>query len=601
MATWRQTFPGMPLKSLEWSPSTTPDDPTPVWETLSDRILEIHMRSYRQTELDQFETAELTCVLDNSDRALEPLGGGGQNVPRVRIRYQLQDEDGEVYDRFGGFVRSIVANWADPPFATVTLKASDYGLLLATTEVRVDGYPRELVHDRINRVLDDMTPAVPAADREIDTSDAWCEAIDAVAAGENPTMANALKHVQDAALSDGGYAFVDIRGRIRFHNRRKRMDEFGGVHLTFGDDEDSVEVVDEFDGSALNTALWTLSPNANTPLTVTGGQAVFTNNGSVGQPALTYTSLVDWSDGGQATIYSPTLPLIALDHRLYIRARFSGDNNNRIEIRFQNAAGTRQIVATSVVSGSATNHEVLISDDYSYARIRAKDGVIYWEVSADGVRWLILASEDAPIAITALEIQIPVGPQSGTPVAYTHRINWVEIQQGECPYQPDISGETNDATLWTSWTVKTANDVAETHEGSTTISGYKAAREEFQSLLAYPGQAAALASLTPWRYANAIWRLPALKPTFGNPRMTKAMVRAILSADVGARFRFLRRPPETTPSDPVDLQLHVEGMAEDVIVGDPDAIAFSVSPADPPLDEWVLGTSQLGVDSYVGI
>ncbi|MCZ7536298.1 MAG: hypothetical protein M5T61_10460 [Acidimicrobiia bacterium] len=126
--------------------------------------------------------------------------------------------------------------------------------------------------------------------------------------------------------------------------------------------------------------------------------------------------------------------------------------------------------------------------------------------------------------------------------------------------------------------MKTADGIAETHEGPTTISGYKAAREEFQSLLAYPGQAAALASLTPWRYANAIWRLPALKPMFGNSQMTKAMVRAILSADVGSRFRFLRRPPETTPTDPVDLQLHVEGMAENVVVGEPDEIAFSRLP-----------------------
>lgn len=599
MATWRQTFPGMPLKSLEWSPSTTPDDPTPVWETLSDRILEIHMRSYRQTELDQFETAELTCVLDNSDRALEPLGGGGQNVPRVRIRYQLQDEDGEVYDRFGGFVRSIVANWADPPFATVTLKASDYGLLLATTEVRVDGYPRELVHDRINRVLDDMTPAVPAADREIDTSDAWCEAIDAVAAGENPTMANALKHVQDAALSDGGYAFVDIRGRIRFHNRRKRMDEFGGVHLTFGDDEDSVEVVDEFDGSTLDTTLWTPTEDSDTPITVSGGSLRFTNDGDTGQSYITSTTTYDLT-GGQVTMRASTLATMAGESQgCYIQLHM--DSNNLLRLISDVSGGNRRLNAVQRVAGvTASLATVITTELWEYLRIRFRNGRTYFEASIDGAAWHIIIDVDDPIAITALTVRVVAGP-GGASTAYTHQVNWVEIKQGECPYQPDISGETNDATLWTSWTVKTANDVAETHEGPTTISGYKAAREEFQSLLAYPGQAAALASLTPWRYANAIWRLPALKPTFGNPRMTKAMVRAILSADVGARFRFLRRPPETTPSDPVDLQLHVEGMAEDVIVGDPDAIAFNVSPADPPLDEWVLGTSQLGVDSYVGI
>ncbi|MCZ7536295.1 MAG: hypothetical protein M5T61_10445 [Acidimicrobiia bacterium] len=76
MATWRQTFPGMPLKSLEWSPSTTADDATPVWESLSDRILEIHVRSYRQTELDQFETA-------GTDRR------PGQRGPGARSRWGM--------------------------------------------------------------------------------------------------------------------------------------------------------------------------------------------------------------------------------------------------------------------------------------------------------------------------------------------------------------------------------------------------------------------------------------------------------------------------------------------------------------------------------
>ncbi|MCZ7536296.1 MAG: hypothetical protein M5T61_10450 [Acidimicrobiia bacterium] len=94
---------------------------------------------------------------------------------------------------------------------------------------------------------------MPVADRDLDTSDSWCAAIRAVGAEENPTVANALKHIQDAALSDGGYAFVDVTGRIRFHNRRKRLDEFGGPHLLFGDDKESVEVVDEFDGSTLDT------------------------------------------------------------------------------------------------------------------------------------------------------------------------------------------------------------------------------------------------------------------------------------------------------------------------------------------------------------
>lgn len=42
-------------------------------------------------------------------------------------------------------------------------------------------------------------------------------------------------------------------------------------------------------------------------------------------------------------------------------------------------------------------------------------------------------------------------------------------------------------------------------------------------------------------------------------------------------------------------------MSEGQTVGSPWEIAFNVSPADPPLDEWIIGTSTLGTDTYYAI
>jgi len=596
MATWRTILPGMPEMSLEWSPTTAPDE-TPVWQSLSDRILEAHLRAYRQTELDQFETGELTAVLANADRALEPLGNSGKNVPRIRVRYQLRDEDGEEYDRFGGFLRAITVSWADPPFSTVTFRASDYGLLLQQTEVRVDGYPLELGHVRMGRVLDAM--GVPAGDRDLDAADTTCRAIPAVGEGENPVMQSALQHLQDAARSDGGYLFVDVTGKIRFHNRRKRMDEFGGIHLTFGDDDDSVEVVDEFDGSALDTSLWTLTQDSDTSVTVSGGSLRFANDGDAGQSIVALNETIDLTDGGAFVAHVPTIDSQPTNQRFVLMLPDNGDTNNRIEI-LAIGTGASSLQARQAVAGSLTTVATMNVSGIEYLRIRAHAGDIFYEASADGVSWSVIAKTAAPITITALQPRLVSGPTIAA-TAHTNTVSWAVMEQGECPYQPDLTGETNDATLWTSWTVKTADGHAETHDATPAVSGYKAARDEFQSLLAYPGEAYALASLSPWRYNRAIWRFPAIRPMIGNDRMTKAMLRQILKADVGCRFRLIRRPPEESTTDPVDEQLHLEGIAEDAVIGQLYSIQFAVSPADPDIDEWILGTSELGVDTFIGI
>jgi hypothetical protein len=402
MATWKRPLPSEPEFSLEWSPTTDPAD-TPVWESLTSRLREVHTRSYRQTELDEFETGSLTAVLDNRDRALEPFATAGHR-PRKRVRLQAR-HDGVTHDRFGGFARSLKAVWREPD-ATLHLACADYGLILNRAQVTISGYPRELVHTRIGRVLDAIS--IPAGDRSLDTSDVYCEAIPTPAANEEPQTVGALQHCQDAAKSDGGYLFYSLSGDIVFHNRRHRIDTYGAAAATFGPDV------------------------------------------------------------------------------------------------------------------------------------------------------------------------------------------------AQIPYQRDFEGEVNDATLWNRFTVITANGDREEVTDSVAAADYWDSRkDDFQSLLAKPGEAAALASIVPWRYRDPGYRFPALKPMSGNQRLTDAMMTILLAADVGTRFAIDIEPPGG--GSPIAKEVHLEGITEDIVIGQPYGLQFDVSPADPSITEWLLGTSTLGTNTTFGL
>lgn len=243
MADYVKIHPTLPMPelSLDIGFASDPDDDTPTWTSVSSRVREIRCRVYRQTELDTFETGSLTCILDNRDRELEPFFAASSlspNVlPRKRILYQVRHDSVE-YPRFLGFIRQIRAYWPNQVDGVVEIVAEDYGLVLQRAQVTIDGYPEELVHERLSRVCDAV--GIPAGDRDFDTSDHTCAAVPAQAANAEPRTVGALEHCKQAARSDGGYFFVARDGKLVFHNRRRRMDTFATSQGTLGDGDGEI-------------------------------------------------------------------------------------------------------------------------------------------------------------------------------------------------------------------------------------------------------------------------------------------------------------------------------------------------------------------------
>lgn len=178
---------------------------------------------------------------------------------------------------------------------------------------------------------------------------------------------------------------------------------------------------------------------------------------------------------------------------------------------------------------------------------------------------------------------------------------------GEIPYSPGLVLTSDDSRLWNTASVVTQDGVRETHTDSTSRTKYwPATMEELASLLDRPGEAFALASLRVWANANPEWRMPALTIDLAErPNLSAAQINTLLSGDVGTRYRIRRRPPDT-PDTPgantlIETECHREGAALSIQPGRPIRLTIPLSPADPPIDEWVLGTSALGTDTYIGV
>lgn len=256
-AEWVSIHPLMPDISVQISFDTDPAD-TPVWVNVAEDVRETHLRLYRSSELDEFQTGELTVILSNLDRELEPLYAGSshypQVVPRRRIRYR-ERYGGIEYDRFTGFITSYSLSWPGQVDAVVAVTASDYGLVLNRAQVTVNGFPEELVHERIERVLDAI--GIPASDRSIATSTHTVGEEEELLFGNvNIKVEGALGHCRTAAQSDGGYLFIARDGKITFHNRTYRLDNLDTPVGTFGDGAGEIPYTESLVGSLDDSKLW---------------------------------------------------------------------------------------------------------------------------------------------------------------------------------------------------------------------------------------------------------------------------------------------------------------------------------------------------------
>jgi hypothetical protein len=126
------TGPPQPSHTLEISFSN-PGAGSPTWTSFSSRLLSFELGGGRASELDQTDATTATYVLDNRDRALDPLNASSPHSPNVvpnrRIRHKIT-WNGVTYDAFLGYVDTWGPDW-EGAFQTANVRATDGRKLLA--------------------------------------------------------------------------------------------------------------------------------------------------------------------------------------------------------------------------------------------------------------------------------------------------------------------------------------------------------------------------------------------------------------------------------------------------------------------------------------
>lgn len=167
----------------------------------------------------------------------------------------------------------------------------------------------------------------------------------------------------------------------------------------------------------------------------------------------------------------------------------------------------------------------------------------------------------------------------------------------ELPYV-DLAASYDDTFLWNraiaTWSAGsgvTGGTEITTDTASTTTYGIRAV--EMATELALAGEAAALSSIVTWRYGDPQLRFPRIVMVGASGT---ALWPHLLGAELSHRYLVRRRP---SGGGTISQEVHVEGMEHQITV-DRWVTAWNVSPADPSLSQWTLGTSTLGTNTYVG-
>lgn len=191
---------------------------------VTDRVRDVSVKRGRSRTLEKFTAGVASVVMDNRDRALDPLNTAGPYytsiVPRKMVRVS---RDGA--ELFTGNIEDYSWGYSLGGDATAQANAVDGFALIAQSVLPAGTATAELSGARVSAVLD--TLGWPAATRAISTGQAT---LDADTVEDN---VNALSYLGQVELSEPGAFFVSKAGAMTFRDRAD-LENFTTGGLTFG-------------------------------------------------------------------------------------------------------------------------------------------------------------------------------------------------------------------------------------------------------------------------------------------------------------------------------------------------------------------------------
>jgi hypothetical protein len=149
------TYPGVVGQGLVLNVLISLADPSGIdnWQYLNpDDLRSFSISRGRESELAEMDAGTATLVVDNRDRAFDPLNTSSPYYPHIRpmTKFWLQGElDGVAYDLFKGYADSFQQGWDPPGFgdAICTIQLKDEFKVLALDALPTTNPPRDTYPD----------------------------------------------------------------------------------------------------------------------------------------------------------------------------------------------------------------------------------------------------------------------------------------------------------------------------------------------------------------------------------------------------------------------------------------------------------------------
>jgi hypothetical protein len=177
--------------------------------------------------------------------------------------------------------------------------------------------------------------------------------------------------------------------------------------------------------------------------------------------------------------------------------------------------------------------------------------------------------------------------ETSSQASFTDAEDPTGIQYENTPIVWDTGNLYNDVT----YTLDDGN--VEHTDDSASVTRYRRRTVGLTGPLARPGEAAATASLKLLNSKAPVVRLPSITIMPSGDEWDTILP---LLGDLSKRVTVRRAQ---FAGSAIDMDCYIEGFQ--INIGSTVTVSFDLSPVQEPIDEWVLGTSTLGTDTYVGV
>lgn len=181
----------------------------PIFYDITNKVRSVNTKRGKNRELERYSAGNASVVLNNEDRAFDPLNTDsifyGNIIPRRQIRIRTGG-----FDQFNGVIEDWNLDYSVEGKSDASITAADGFTLLAQQTLTPGTATTQKTGARIEAVLSQPTVAWPLEARNID-------------AGNNTVGAdvfdgNVLSYLQQVESSEQGQLFIDRAGYVRFVN-----------------------------------------------------------------------------------------------------------------------------------------------------------------------------------------------------------------------------------------------------------------------------------------------------------------------------------------------------------------------------------------------